>query len=154
MIPFVRTVEELIKVKKIITDFGLHRSDTFKLWMMVEIPSNVIMLDKFIEVGIDGVSIGSNDLTMLVLGTDRDNFEVAHEFDEMNPATLWAFEQTIKTAHKYGVTTSMCGQAVSTYPELVKKLVELGVTSVSVSPDAIENTRKLVAHFEKELLNK
>lgn len=154
MIPFVRTVEELVKVKKIITDFGLHRSDTFKLWMMVEIPSNVIILDKFIEVGIDGVSIGSNDLTMLVLGTDRDNFEVAHEFDEMNPATLWAFEQTIKTAHKYGITTSMCGQAVSTYPELVKKLVELGVTSVSVSPDAIENTRKLVAHFEKELLNK
>ncbi len=154
MIPFVRTVDELIKVKKIITDFGLHRSDTFKLWMMVEIPSNVIILDKFIEVGIDGVSIGSNDLTMLVLGTDRDNFEVAHEFDEMNPATLWAFEQTIKTAHKYGVTTSMCGQAVSTYPELVKILVELGVTSVSVSPDAIENTRKLVAHFEKELLNK
>lgn len=154
MIPFVRTVEELVKVKKIITDFGLHRSDTFKLWIMVEIPSNVIMLDKFIEVGIDGVSIGSNDLTMLVLGTDRDNFEVAHEFDEMNPATLWAFEQTIKTAHKYGITTSMCGQAVSTYPELVKKLVELGVTSVSVSPDAIENTRKLVVHFEKELLNK
>lgn len=154
MIPFVRTVDELIKVKKIITDFGLHRSESFKLWMMVEIPSNVIILDKFIEVGIDGVSIGSNDLTMLVLGTDRDNFEVAHEFDEMNPATLWAFEQTIKTAHKYGITTSMCGQAVSTYPELVKKLVELGVTSVSVSPDAIENTRKLVAHFEKELLRK
>ncbi|MEK7551555.1 MAG: phosphoenolpyruvate synthase [Patescibacteria group bacterium] len=154
MIPFVRTVDELVKVKKIITEFGLHRSETFKLWMMVEIPSNVIMLDKFIEVGIDGVSIGSNDLTMLVLGTDRDNFEVAHEFDEMNPATLWAFEQTIRTAHKYGVTTSMCGQAVSTYPELVKKLVELGTTSVSVSPDAIENTRKLVAHFENELLNK
>lgn len=154
MIPFVRTVNELVKVKKIITDFGLHRSQTFKLWMMVEIPSNVIMLDKFIEVGIDGVSIGSNDLTMLVLGTDRDNFEVAHEFDEMNPATLWAFEQTIRTAHKYGVTTSMCGQAVSTYPELVKKLVELGTTSVSVSPDAIENTRKLIAHFENELLNK
>ncbi len=154
MIPFVRTVDELIKVKKIITDFGLHRSESFKLWMMVEIPSNVIILDKFIEIGIDGVSIGSNDLTMLVLGTDRDNFEVAHEFDEMNPATLWAFEQTIKTAHKYGITTSMCGQAVSTYPELVKKLVELGVTSVSVSPDAIENTRKLVAHFEKELLRK
>ncbi len=154
MIPFVRTVDELVKVKKIITDFGLHRSETFKLWIMVEIPSNVIELEKFIEVGIDGVSIGSNDLTMLVLGTDRDNFEVAHEFDEMNPAAMWAFEETIKKANKYGVTTSMCGQAVSTYPELVKKMVYLGITSVSVSPDAIENTRKLVAHFEKELLNK
>ncbi len=154
MIPFIRTVDELVKVKKIITDFGLHRSETFKLWMMVEIPSNVIELEKFIEIGIDGVSIGSNDLTMLVLGTDRDNFEVAHEFDEMNPAALWAFEETIRVANKHHVTTSMCGQAVSTYPELVKRLVGLGITSVSVSPDAIENTRKLIAHFEKELLNK
>ena len=102
---------------------------------MVEIPSNVVLLEKFIEVGIDGVSIGSNDLTMLMLGTDRDNFEVASEFDEMNPATLWAFRYVVKTALKHKITSSMCGQAVSTYPELVKLLVEWGVTSVSVSPD-------------------
>jgi pyruvate,water dikinase len=154
MIPFVRTVEELVAVKKIINEAGLERSSTFKLWMMVEIPSNVIMFEKFIEVGIDGVSIGSNDLTMLVMGTDRDNSEVASEFNEMYPAPLWAFEHVIKTAHKYGITASMCGQAVSTYPELVRDLVSWGVTSVSVSPDAIDATRKLLAQTEKQILNK
>jgi pyruvate,water dikinase len=154
MIPFVRTVEELIAVKKIINAAGLERSSTFKLWMMVEIPSNVIMFEKFIEVGIDGVSIGSNDLTMLIMGTDRDNAEVAPEFNEMYPAPVWAFEHVVKTAHKHGVTASMCGQAVSTYPELVRNLVSWGVTSVSVSPDAIDATRKLLAQAEKELLNK
>ncbi|OGH11477.1 MAG: phosphoenolpyruvate synthase [Candidatus Levybacteria bacterium RIFCSPLOWO2_01_FULL_36_13] len=152
MLPFVRTVEELVKVKKIINDFGLERSPHFKLWMMVEIPSNVIMLEQFIDVGIDGISIGSNDLTMLILGTDRDNSELAHEFNEMNPAVLWAFEHVVRTANKKGITSSMCGQAVSTYSELTKRLVKLGVTSVSVSPDAIENTRKLIMHFEKEHL--
>jgi len=154
MIPFVRTVEEQIAVKKIINENGLERSSTFKLWMMVEIPSNVIMLEKFIEVGIDGVSIGSNDLTMLVMGTDRDNYEVASEFNEMYPAPVWAFEHVVKTAHKYGITASMCGQAVSTNPELVRNLVSWGVTSVSVSPDAIDATRKLLAQTEKELFNK
>ena len=154
MIPFVRTVEELIAVKRIINQAGLERSSTFKLWMMVEIPSNVIMFEKFIEVGIDGVSIGSNDLTMLIMGTDRDNSEVASEFNEMYPAPVWAFEHVIKTAHKHGITASMCGQAVSTYPELVRNLVSWGVTSVSVSPDAIDATRKLLAQTEKEILNK
>lgn len=154
MIPFVRTVDELVKVKKIINDSGLSRSATFKIWMMVEIPANVILLEKFIEVGVDGISIGSNDLTMLIMGTDRDNSEVESEFNEMDESTLWAFEHVIKTAHKYGITSSMCGQAVSTYPELVRKLVEWGVTSVSVSPDAIENTRKLLSQTEKEILNK
>lgn len=153
MIPFVRTVEELKEVKKLINASGLERSTTFKIWMMVEIPSNVILLEKFIEVGIDGVSIGSNDLTMLTLGTDRDNSEVASEFNEMDEATLWTFERTIKTANKYNITSSMCGQAVSTYPDLVRKLVSWGVTSVSVSPDAIESTRKNLAQAEKEFIN-
>ncbi len=154
MIPFVRTVSELEKVKVLINKSGLQRSSTFKLWMMVEIPSNVILLEKFIQVGIDGISIGSNDLTMLVMGTDRDNYEVASEFNEMDESTLWAFEHVIKTAHKHGITSSMCGQAVSTYPELVKKLVNWGVTSVSVSPDAIENTRVLLSKSEREFINK
>ncbi len=154
MIPFVRTIEELEKVKKIINKSGLERSSTFKLWMMAEIPSNIILLEKFIGVGIDGISIGSNDLTMLVLGTDRDNSEVASEFNEMDPSVLWAFEHIIKTSLKHGITVSMCGQAVSTYPELVRKIVEWGITSVSVSPDAIENTRKIIAQTEKEIINK
>ncbi|MCL4418156.1 MAG: phosphoenolpyruvate synthase [Actinobacteria bacterium] len=154
MIPFVRTVDELVKVKRIINDSGLSRSATFKIWMMVEIPANVILLEKFIKVGIDGISIGSNDLTMLIMGTDRDNSEVESEFNEMNDSTLWVFEHVIKIAHKYGITSSMCGQAVSTYPELVRKLLAWGITSVSVSPDAIESTRKLLSQTEKEILNK
>ncbi len=93
MIPFVRTVAELTEVKKIVSNHDLVRSTSFKLWMMAEIPSNVILLDDFIKVGIDGVSIGSNDLTMLILGVDRDNSEVASVYDELNPAVLWALEK-------------------------------------------------------------
>ncbi|MBI3093148.1 MAG: phosphoenolpyruvate synthase, partial [Candidatus Levybacteria bacterium] len=152
MIPYVRTVKELSEVKKLIATSGLHRSTGFKLWMMVEIPSNVILLDKFIEAGIDGVSIGSNDLTMLLLGTDRDNAEVAREFSELDESVLWALERTIKTAHKYKVTSSICGQAPSMYPELVEKLVSWGITSISVSPDAIETARETIAQAEKKVV--
>jgi pyruvate,water dikinase len=148
MIPFVRTIDELVAVKRIMTTSGLVQSDTFKLWMMVEIPSNVILLDDFIDVGIDGVSIGSNDLTMLILGTDRDNSLVAPAFNEQNEAVLWALERVITTAKARGITSSLCGQAASQYPELVKKLIKWGITSVSVSPDAIEATRKLIAEVE------
>lgn len=152
MIPFVRTVRELSEVKKILAKNDLHRSPTFKLWMMVEIPSNIILLDKFIEEGIDGISIGSNDLTMLILGTDRDNSEVAQEYDEQNEAVLWALEKAITTARKHHITASICGQAPSLYPKLVEKLVQWGVTSISVSPDAITTVRKSIAEYEKKLL--
>ncbi|HET9946546.1 MAG TPA: putative PEP-binding protein, partial [Patescibacteria group bacterium] len=153
MLPFVRTVKELEDVKKIISAAGLYRSPSFKLWMMCEIPSNVILLDQFIETGIDGVSIGSNDLTMLILGTDRDNNEVAREFNEQNPAVLWALEHVIKTCHKYKITSSLCGQAPSQYPELLEKLVSWGITSVSVSPDVIDSTREIISHLEKKLIS-
>ncbi len=149
MIPFVRSVDELVAVKKIMTASGLAQSETFKLWMMVEIPSNVILLDDFIDVGVDGVSIGSNDLTMLILGTDRDNNLVAQAFNEQNKAVLWALERVIKTAKARKITSSLCGQAASQYPELVKKLIEWGITSVSVSPDVIDTTRALIADIEK-----
>lgn len=152
MLPFVRTVKELEQTKQLITKAGLYRSPSFKLWMMVQIPANVILLDQFIEAGIDGVSIGSNDLTMLTLGVDRDNTEVASEFDETNEAVLWAMEKVIKTAHKYHITSSLCGQAVLTHPHLLEKLISWGITSVSVSPDAITTTRKHIAEIEKKLL--
>ncbi|KKR31342.1 MAG: Phosphoenolpyruvate synthase [Candidatus Gottesmanbacteria bacterium GW2011_GWC2_39_8] len=154
MLPFVRTVNELVEVKKILSGQGLLRSPSFKLWMMVEIPSNVILIDKFLEVGIDGVSIGSNDLTMLTLGTDRDNNEVAKEFDERNEAVLWSLERVVKTCAKYNVTSSICGQAASDYPDLVEKLIGFGITSISVNPDAVERTRQSVAFAEKRLVSK
>ena len=154
MIPFVRTPRELFLVKKIISDHGLLRSPTFKLFMMVEIPSNVILLDKFVDVGIDGISIGSNDLTMLTLGLDRDNGEVAKDFNEMDPAVLWSLKRAITKAKKRGIMASICGQAPSNHPDLVEKLVKWGITSISVSPDVIDATREVVSWAEKRRMEK
>jgi len=111
MFPFVRTVDQLISVKKLMAAYGLRRSGSFKVWMMVEVPSNVILLDEFIDVGIDGVSVGTNDLTMLTLGVDRDNPRVANVYSEMNQAVLSSLEKIVKTARKRGITSSICGQA-------------------------------------------
>jgi len=153
MIPFVRTVKELQSVKKIVSSYGLVRSASFKLWMMVEIPANVVLLKEFINVGIDGVSIGSNDLTMLTLGVDRDNSEVASEYDELNPAVLALIETTIKVCRKNKITCSICGQAPSLHPDLTEKLVRWGITSISVTPDMIDQTRNIIYQAEKHLIN-
>lgn len=150
MIPFVRTPNELAEVKKIVTQNGLIRSPSFKFFMMAEIPSNVILIDDFIDVGIDGISIGSNDLTMLTLGLDRDNSEVAKTFNEMDPAVLWSLKRLITKSKKRGILCSICGQAPSNYPELVQKLVKWGASSISVSPDAIDATREIIADAEKK----
>ena len=154
MIPFVRSPHELLLVKKIVAASGLMRSSTFKLWMMVEIPTNVILIDQYLDVGIDGISFGSNDLTMLILGTDRDNSEVAQNFRETDDAVMWAFERVIRACHKHGVTTSMCGQAPSDYPDLVDKLVAWGITSVSVNPDCIDQVRDTIASAEHSIIHK
>lgn len=154
MLPFVRTVEQLRECKKLLSSYGLRRSGNFKLWMMAEIPSNVILLDEFIDEGIDGVSIGSNDLTMLTLGLDRDNEKVANTYSEMDPAVLKSLEKIITTCKKRGITCSICGQAPSVYPELVEMLVDWGVTSVSISPDVLEKTRRLVYDVEQKKLKK
>jgi pyruvate,water dikinase len=151
MIPFVRTVSEMERTVKIMAEEGLKRSPTFKLWMMCEVPSNVILLDKFIAVGIDGISIGSNDLTQLTLGIDRDSAKLAASFDERNEAVMISIEKVVKTCKKLGVTCSICGQAPSVYPEITQKLVEWGVTSVSVSPDMIDVTRDIIAAAEAKL---
>ncbi len=154
MVPFVRTPEELLAVKQIMSASGLTRSSNFKLFLMVEIPTNVIRLDEFLDVGVDGVSIGSNDLTMLILGTDRDNNEVAKEFNEQDPAVLWALEKTIKTCEKRNVTVSICGQAPSDYPDLVEKLVRWGITSVSLNADAVERVKETIYQAEHRLVTK
>jgi len=151
MIPFVRTVDELARTKKIMEAEGLKRSDDFQLWMMAEVPSNIFIMEKFLEVGIDGISIGSNDLTQLTLGIDRDSPKLAEEFDERNEAVLVALERAIKVSKSMGVTSSICGEAPSVYPELTEKLVEWGITSVSISPDMIGKTREIIAKAEERL---
>jgi pyruvate,water dikinase len=151
MIPFVRTVKELAETIDIMKAEGLKRSEDFKIWMMVEIPSNIILLEKFLAVGIDGISIGSNDLTQLTLGIDRDNARLAETFDERDEAVMLSLERAIKVAKSMGVTSSICGQAPSVYPELTEKLVEWGITSVSVSPDMIDQTREIIAEVEERI---
>jgi pyruvate,water dikinase len=151
MIPFVRTVKEMAGTVKIMEEEGLKRSDKFKLWMMCEVPSNVILLDKFLDVGVDGISIGSNDLTQLTLGIDRDSSKLATTFDERNEAVMISIEKVVKTCKARGVTCSICGQAPSVYPEITEKLVEWGCTSISVSPDMIDVTRDIIARVEKKL---
>ena len=151
MIPFVRTVNELVQTLKIMEAEGLKRSEDFKLWMMVEVPSNIILLEKFIAAGIDGISIGSNDLTQLTLGIDRDSAKLAETFDERDEAVMLSLERAIKVSKSMGITSSICGQAPSVYPELTEKLVEWGITSVSVSPDMIDITREIIAKAEERL---
>jgi len=151
MIPFVRTVGELQATKDLLESEGLKRSREFRLWMMVEVPSNIFLIDKFLNVGIDGISIGSNDLTQLILGIDRDSNRLAKTFDERNEAVLMALERAITISRQMGVTSSICGQAPSVYPELTEKLVGWGITSVSVSPDMIGTTREIIARAEAKL---
>ncbi len=151
MIPFVRTINEMARTKELLESFGLKRGPDFKLWMMVEVPSNIFLIDKFIDVGIDGISIGSNDLTQLILGIDRDSEKLAQTFDERNEAVMMALEKAVKTAKAKGITSSICGQAPSVYPELTEKLVEWGITSVSVSPDMIGTTREIISKAEARL---
>ncbi|WP_308555418.1 phosphoenolpyruvate synthase [uncultured Lactobacillus sp.] len=151
MIPFCRTVEEAKKVTDIMAEEGLRRSENFKIYMMAEIPSNIILADQFNQY-VDGYSIGSNDLTMLILGCDRNNDTVAHLFDERNLAVKRAIRHLIKVAHKDGKTVSICGQAPSEYPEFTQFLVQSGIDYVSVNPDMVKQTKLNVAHYEQRIL--
>ncbi len=153
MIPFVRVPWELIKIKQIIEKTGLLNYPEFKLWIMVEVPSCALNLEEFIKIGIDGVSIGTNDLTMMLLGVDRDSEDVAPVYDERTPVVIKVLEYIVKTCQKFGITSSMCGQAPSDYPEIAEKMVRAGITSLSVTPDVIERTRQVVFDVEKKLFH-
>ncbi len=152
MIPFNRTVDEFVKVRDLMRQEGLKQDEDFKLWIMAEIPSNIILADEFCKAGVDGFSIGSNDLTMLILGADRDNEILAPLFDERNLAVKRAIKSLIETAHAYGKTVSICGQAPSVYQDFAKFLVETGIDSMSVNPDVVVQTRRLVAQVEQRIL--
>ena len=154
MLPFVRRIGELRAIKEMMKAQGMHHTRDFKLWIMVEVPSTVFLIDQFCAEGIDGVSIGSNDLTQLILGIDRDNATLADGFDERNDAVLRAIERVVKVCNENKVTCSICGQAPSVYPEFAEKLVEMGITSMSVNPDAVERTKRNVASAEMKVLLK
>lgn len=152
MIPFVRTRWELEECLTLIDASPLGRHRGLHRWVMAEVPSVVFWLPEYVGMGIDGVSIGSNDLTQLMLGVDRDSDICAELFSESDPAVLDAIAQIISKANTLGITSSLCGQAPSTNPEFAERLVRMGITSVSVNPDAAVAARRVVAAAERRLL--
>lgn len=153
MLPFVRTTWEVRRALDIMAMEGLSSNLDFKVWIMAEVPSVIFMADEFSPL-IDGFSIGSNDLTQLVLGADRDSgiLDAMGYFDERNPAVTRAIAQLIKTAHRHGKTVSICGQGPSVYPDFTEFLVRTGIDSISVNPDTVANTRRLVASVEQKVM--
>lgn len=152
VIPFVRTVAELTGVLNIVHQSGLQADRDFKIWLMVETPGNVFQIDDYCQTGIAGLSIGSNDLTQLILAVDRDNSRLANYFDERDPAVVTAINQVIQATKRHHLTSSICGNGVSVHPELVEAVIEAGITSISVVPDVAEETRRLVASIERKIL--
>lgn len=151
MIPFCRTVEEGKKVIETMKEFGLVQGENdLEVYVMCEIPSNVVLADKFSEI-FDGFSIGSNDLTQLTLGLDRDSELVAHLYDERNEAVKRLVAHVIKTAKEKGRKIGICGQAPSDYEEFATFLVECGIDSISLNPDTVIKTRLKIAEKEKQL---
>jgi pyruvate,water dikinase len=152
MLPFVRTGWEMRRCRALIDASPLADSPDLQLWVMAEVPSVVSWLDEYVRLGVTGVSIGSNDLTQLVLGVDRDNELLAPYYDERDRAVLDAIRAIIERAHALGVTASICGQAPSVHPEFAAQLVAWGIDSISVNADAIERTRRNVAAAEQRML--
>ncbi|MGZ4668407.1 MAG: phosphoenolpyruvate synthase [Blastococcus sp.] len=152
MIPFVRTKWELEACLQLVDESPLGRQRGLRRWVMAEVPSVAYWLPEYIGLGVDGVSIGSNDLTQLVLGVDRDSADLAELFDEADPAVLAVIESVISTARRMGISSSLCGQAPSNRPNFVEHLVRAGITSVSVEPSAVPATRHALAVAERRLL--
>ncbi|MFY9338126.1 MAG: phosphoenolpyruvate synthase [Mycobacterium sp.] len=152
MIPFVRTRWELERCLELVDASPLGRQRGLHRWVMAEVPSVVYWLPEYVGLGIDGVSIGSNDLTQLVLGVDRDSDQCAELYDESDGAVLDAIGRVVSTARRLGITSSLCGQAPSIRPDFAEHLVRMGITSISVTPDAVTRTRRNVAAAERRLL--
>jgi pyruvate, water dikinase len=155
MLPFVRTVWEVERCLGLLAEEGLQRGDSFKVWLMAEVPSVIFMADEFARL-CDGFSIGSNDLTQLVLGIDRDSSRLAKlgYFDERDESVKRAIRLLVESAHRHGKTVSICGQAPSVYPDFAEFLVGIGIDSLSVNPDSVVRTKQMVHALEQSARGK
>jgi pyruvate,water dikinase len=153
MIPFCRTVGELLKVYEVMKSYDLVRGENgLEVYLMAEVPSNILLADEFSN-HIDGFSIGSNDLTQLTLGLDRDSALVADLYDERNPAVKRFISSLIQTAKAKGVKVGICGQGPSDFPDFAEFLVEQGIDSISVTPDSVLKTIKTLSIMKQIVLN-
>jgi pyruvate, water dikinase len=153
ILPFVRSVEEFKFCRRRIENIGLTTRSSFQLWIMAEVPSVIFLLPEYIRAGVQGIAIGTNDLTQLLLGVDREQAHFSDRgLDANHPAMHSAIASLIQTAKANGIPCSVCGQAPVQHPSLIEKLVEWGVTSISVEPDAVEKTYQAISRAEKRLL--
>ncbi|HEY9806295.1 MAG TPA: putative PEP-binding protein, partial [Candidatus Obscuribacterales bacterium] len=152
ILPFVRTVEEFYFCQQRVEQAGLTQQAEFQLWIMAEVPSILFLLPDYVKAGVQGISIGTNDLTQLLLGVDRDQPEMAAVFSAMHPAVTQAIAQMIRMAQQAGIPCSICGQAPAQHPELIDQLVRWGIDSISVNAEAVERTYQAIARSEQRLL--
>jgi pyruvate,water dikinase len=152
MLPFARTLWEVEACLELVEESGLMRDRRFQLWLMAEVPSVITYLEDYHALGIHGISIGSNDLTQLILGVDRDNERLSELYDERDPAVLGAIAAIVTLGRDVGLETSLCGQAPSVYPEFAEHLVRWGIGSISVNADAVGACRRNVAAAERRML--
>ena len=152
MLPFVRTPREVAACRAQIEAAGLLSRRGFELWLMAEVPSVLFHLGRYAKLGIAGISIGSNDLTQLLLGADRDSELVAEVFDERDPAVTDYIAELLEAAGALGLKTSICGQAPSVHPEYAELLVRSGIEAISVNIDAVDHARRLIAAAERRVI--
>jgi pyruvate,water dikinase len=151
ILPFVRTVEEFCFCRQQVEQAGLAQVQSFQLWIMAEVPSVLFLLEDYVKAGVQGIAIGTNDLTQLMLGVDRDQPQMATAFNPNHPAVLRAMQQLIQAAQQAKIPCSVCGQA-SHHLELVDWLVQWGVGAISIAPGEIEATYEAIERAERRLL--
>ncbi|MBD2201463.1 phosphoenolpyruvate synthase [Calothrix sp. FACHB-1219] len=152
MLPFVRSVEEFSLCQQKVVQAGLTQLPQFQLWIMAEVPSVLFLLPEYVKAGVAGISIGSNDLTQLLLGVDREQEQLARRFNELQPAVMSAIAQLIEMSKDAGIPCTICGQAPVLYPEIIDRLVQWGITAISVEPEAVERTYHAIARAEHRLI--
>ncbi|BAY25660.1 PEP-utilizing enzyme [Calothrix sp. NIES-2100] len=152
LLPFVRSVEEFSLCRQKVEQAGLTQIPQFQLWIMAEVPSVLFLLPEYVKAGVAGISIGTNDLTQLLLGVDREQEQLARRFNELHPAVMGAIAQLIEMSKNAGIPCAICGQAPVIYPEIIDRLVQWGITAISVEPEAVERTYHAIARAEQRLI--